>query len=174
MTTSKGLASGTPGRHAEVRAAGLLLFRWRSNSGEQVDAADSTANKAPIEFLMLKASYEPYHWTPPKGHVDEGETCVATALRETKEETGLSETALGVLPDFERRLYYEARGKRKETTYFLARLLDSEKVVMLSNEHTEFRWLSPQKAAELGGFPDFRAVVMDAANYVREHLLAKK
>ena len=30
------------------------------------------------------------HWAFPKGHVEEGETEVETALREIKEETGLS------------------------------------------------------------------------------------
>lgn len=34
------------------RAAGFLIFR-RFNSG--------------IEYLLLKASYGSFHWTPPKG-----------------------------------------------------------------------------------------------------------
>lgn len=34
-------------------------------------------------------SYRIYNWDIPKGHVEEGETHVQTALRELKEETGL-------------------------------------------------------------------------------------
>lgn len=35
-----------------VRAAGLLIYRKIAGQ---------------IEYLLLQASYEPYHWTPPKG-----------------------------------------------------------------------------------------------------------
>lgn len=75
------------------RAAGFLIYRHINSS---------------IEYLLLKASYGSYHWTPPKGstmisdkfipqihikfsipgHVDPGEDDFTTALRETREEAG--------------------------------------------------------------------------------------
>ena len=71
---------------ALVRAAGLLIFRKSSNI---------------VEYLLLQASYEPFHWTPPKGidqikgpkitfagHVDPGEDEWTAALREVQEEAG--------------------------------------------------------------------------------------
>jgi 8-oxo-dGTP pyrophosphatase MutT (NUDIX family) len=57
------------------RAAGIILVRSKS------------AN----EYLLMQTSYGKHHWTPPKGHVDPGETDWIAALRETKEEAGLEQ-----------------------------------------------------------------------------------
>ncbi|KOB65136.1 Diadenosine tetraphosphatase, partial [Operophtera brumata] len=59
---------------APTRAAGLVIFR--------------NVNQV-VQYLMLQTSYGEHHWTPPKGHVDPGESDWVTALRETKEEAGL-------------------------------------------------------------------------------------
>ena len=42
-----------------------------------------------IELLLIKHA-NGGHWSFPKGHVEEGETEVETALREVHEETGLT------------------------------------------------------------------------------------
>ena len=42
-----------------------------------------------LELLLLKHRFGG-HWSFPKGHVEEGETEVETALREVHEETGLT------------------------------------------------------------------------------------
>jgi hypothetical protein len=36
----------------EIRAAGFVIFRRLANQ---------------IQYLLMQASYEPFHWTPPKG-----------------------------------------------------------------------------------------------------------
>ncbi|RZF45277.1 hypothetical protein LSTR_LSTR015239 [Laodelphax striatellus] len=71
-----------------VRAAGLLIFR-RSPS---------------IEYLLLQASYKPYHWTPPKGHLDPGEDEMQAALRETVEESGINAESLAIDKNFYKQL----------------------------------------------------------------------
>src|ERR1019366_6443348 len=38
-------------------------------------------------FLLIKDSYQ--HWGFPKGHLEDGESPVVAAVRETREETGL-------------------------------------------------------------------------------------
>merc|ERR1712029_1081958 len=54
-----------------------------------------------VEYLMMRASYGKRHWTPPKGHVDPGEDLLTTAVRETREESGLiADTHYIVAPDF--------------------------------------------------------------------------
>ncbi|KAK6748850.1 hypothetical protein RB195_001460 [Necator americanus] len=60
-----------------------------------------------VEFLLLQASYPPYHWTPPKGHVDPGEDEWVAALRETKEEAGLLQDQLKIYEDCHETLCYE-------------------------------------------------------------------
>lgn len=43
-------------------------------------------------------------WIFTVGHVDKGESEFVTALRETKEEAGFSESDLKIIPDFEKTL----------------------------------------------------------------------
>lgn len=45
-----------------------------------------------LEFLMVQDARD--RWTIPKGHVEEGENTKQTALREIKEETGLTDIVL--------------------------------------------------------------------------------
>lgn len=50
-----------------------------------------------IELLLLKHRFGG-HWSFPKGHVEEGESEVETALREVWEETGLAHRPGGGIP----------------------------------------------------------------------------
>ena len=59
-----------------VRAAGFIIYRQM---------------KAKTEYLLMQTSYGEHHWTPPKGHVDPGESDYETAVRETAEEAGIRE-----------------------------------------------------------------------------------
>ncbi|PHJ25524.1 bis(5 -nucleosyl)-tetraphosphatase [Cystoisospora suis] len=150
----------------EVRAAGLLIYRV----GGEARAAKPNHGGSGVEFLMMKAAYKPFHWTPPKGHVDEGESDLQTAVRETYEESGLSEKDFVLDRGFKRRLRYLANGKIKETVYFLARVINSSATVNLSEEHTEARWVNAGDGGELAGWEDMAAVLREADEYVSEEL----
>ena len=64
----------------------------------------------PIDsFLLMK---HPRRWDLPKGHLDEGETELQCALRELREETGISEDAVQVLPGFQFEHRYMVNQKR--------------------------------------------------------------
>ena len=110
----------------------------------------------------MQTSYGNFHWTPPKGHVDPGETDYEAALRETKEEAGLSDTVLKVVNDFKIELRYnvtnhrDGKTREKLSTYWLAELLKpAENTVVMSDEHQDFKWLSLNEAKDLSGFKDF-------------------
>jgi len=130
------------------RAAGFVIFR---KLNEQ------------IEYLLLKASYGSRHWTPPKGHVDPGEDDYSTALRETKEEAGYSENDLLIYKDMLKilnyQVYYKGKSQDKIVTYWLAELKNPHQNPILSEEHTEFKWLPKREAVELSGFKDFEEMV---------------
>ena len=55
----------------EERSSGLIIFR-------------RVLTDNPVEYLLLQASYGTNHWTPPKGHVESGESDTETAYRETR------------------------------------------------------------------------------------------
>ncbi|XP_021183030.1 bis(5'-nucleosyl)-tetraphosphatase [asymmetrical] [Helicoverpa armigera] len=128
------------------RAAGLVIFR--------------NVNQA-VQFLMLQTSYGEHHWTPPKGHVDPGESDWITALRETKEEAGLSEEHLEIYKDVSKTLNYNVNGKPKVVVYWLAKLRDPETKVQLSDEHQNLKWLPLKEAQEISGYEDMKQLLTD-------------
>lgn len=116
----------------ELRAAGLVIYRCLKAKGLP-------------EYLLLQTSYGKHHWTPPKGHVDPGESDYETALRETKEEAGFGEDDLN-MTSVKKILNYEVRGRPKTVIYWLAELKDHKKSVKLSEEHQDYKWLTFEAA----------------------------
>lgn len=51
-------------------------------------------------------------------------------------------------------LNYEVKGKPKIVIYWLAELKDPSKEAVLSEEHTELKWLTKDAAKEIVGFKD--------------------
>ena len=107
----------------------------------------------------------------PKGHAEPGETERVTALRETEEETHL--TDIEVLGDFRRELIYEATRRgvtyRKTVVYFVARNREGE--VQLSPEHASFAWLPLAETLAAMPHKGLRGVVRDAALFLKDTAL---
>lgn len=83
------------------------------------------------------------------GHVDRGETNeMTTALRETREESGLTENDFKVIDDSMKELNYPVKGRPKRVLYWLAKLINDQAQVKLSDEHTEYKWLQLKEACE--------------------------
>ena len=84
------------------------------------------------ELLFIKHRHGT-HWSFPKGHMEEGESEVQTALREVKEETGL---------DIE---YYPKPNVKKQVVYFLGHARNDH-VVRQEEEIGETRWIPLEQA----------------------------
>lgn len=138
LSQSVSLTSGSFFKMAAggVRAAGLIVFRRKEIQG-------------PVEYLLLQTSYGRHHWTPPKGHVDPGESDEETAFRETEEEAGLKKEHLNFVEDVRKVLKYNVRGAPKTVIYWLAELKDYLTPVRLSDEHQAYRWLTVESACSL-------------------------
>ncbi|XP_065166816.1 bis(5'-nucleosyl)-tetraphosphatase [asymmetrical] [Atheta coriaria] len=119
-----------------------------------------------VEYLLLQTSYGINHWTPPKGHVDPGETEWETALRETVEESGLVESDLKFYKDCKKVLNYPVNGKPKKVIYWLAELVNKNALVKLSDEHQAFEWLPFDKACEYGSFKDIVDTFKEFDTYI--------
>lgn len=97
--------------------------------------------ETPTKVLLLKHADR---LDLPKGHMDEGEDLLQTALRETSEETGLPAEQLTLEPDFKFQIEYDLTSRkrgsyRKRVTYFLG-WVDAEFEVALT-EHIGFEWV---------------------------------
>jgi len=133
----------------EQKSAGIVLFR--NDSGKN-------------EFLLL--NYPQGHWDFVKGKVEQGETPHETALRETKEETGISD--IEFIDDFEESVEYDFRFKNedihKKVIFFLAKT--NEKKISLSHEHNDFVWLEYDDALKKTTFRNAKNVLSKANEFL--------
>ena len=112
----------------EEVSAGIILFN------------DNESRK----FLLL--NYPSKHWDFVKGKMENGETTHETALRETKEETGISDVEF--LDGFEEEIEYYFRAENqdihKKVIFFLGKTKTLD--IILSHEHLDFIWLDYDNA----------------------------
>lgn len=159
------------------RAAGFLIFRRLNAQIEYLLLKASYGNKhwTPpkgkiFTCIEIDSAYptqidkhcsneiKSYQLKSP-GHVDPGEDDFTTALRETQEEAGYASADLKIFKDEQKILNYKVKGNDKTVVYWLAELCDATKDPILSDEHTEFRWLEKDAAIKLSGYDDFAAMV---------------
>ncbi|KAK0168529.1 hypothetical protein PV327_002316 [Microctonus hyperodae] len=138
------------------RACGFVIFR---------------RFKGPIEYLLLQTSYGQHHWTPPKGHVDEGENDMQTAIRETEEESGLKQDDLKIYHDVKQELNYNVNNEPKTVIYWLAELIKEDRDAKLSDEHQDFAWLTLDNACKYANYRDLQQALTKFNNYIKENLL---
>lgn len=101
------------------------------------------------EWLVLKRAPDTILagcWAPVQGHIEDGEKAYETAHRELGEETGLTPIQFWQA-SYVNRFYLAEFDQVILSPVFCAQVpVDAE--VVLSEEHTEFRWLSPREAME--------------------------
>ncbi len=85
------------------------------------------------------------HWGFPKGHVEEGETEIETAVREIKEETNLDVEINDNFRFVER--YSPKPGIEKDVVFFIAKKIGGE-IKVQEEEVSETQWLTPAEAME--------------------------
>jgi len=126
----------------EQKSAGIVLFRNNSNKNE---------------FLLL--NYPQGHWDFIKGKVEQDETSHETALRETKEETNISD--IEFIDGFEESVEYNFKFKNEDihkiVVFFLAKT--NEKKITLSHEHNNFVWLEYDDALKKTTFRNAKNVL---------------
>ena len=85
-------------------------------------------------------------WTFPKGHIESGESEEETALREIKEETGLS---VRIVPGFRKISTYRPFGKIKKTAVFFLAETTKSVVSMQPSEIDYYLWVSLDEAMKM-------------------------
>ncbi len=105
------------------------------------------------------------HWAFPKGHADDGEEPLQTALRELKEETGLAIKQL-LEPTFVERYDYEESGAlyHKTVTYFLAEV--EGEPTLQEAEIAEGQWLSLEDAKKVATYPETQKVCQELMKFL--------
>ena len=118
---------------ADVVAAGTVPWR-RAGDGIEV-------------LLVHRPRYD--DWSLPKGHQDPGEPIIATAVRETREEAGVTTRVGGRLG---RTGYRTPDGTPKVVHYWAGEVLTDHGFTP-NHETDERRWVAPKDAAAVLSYP---------------------
>ena len=130
------------------KSCGALVYRKR---GEK------------IQVLLLKHKLGG-HWSFPKGHVEDGETEAQTALREVREETGLS---ISLLDGFREEVTYSPRpGISKDVVYFLGFAQDS-RTTPQEGEISAIRWVDLSRLVYYLTYENDRKIVNGVKRFLR-------
>ena len=130
------------------KSCGALVYRTKNDE---------------IELLLLKHRFGG-HWSFPKGHVEEGETEVETALREVHEETGLTiQLEEGFRQSVE---YYPRPNIRKQVVYFLG-YADDDRTKRQEEEISEIRWVPLKNAHREVTFRNDKNLINHAKKFLR-------
>lgn len=118
-------------------------------------------NQGRLQVLLIK-HVNGGHWAFPKGHVERGETEERTALREIKEETGLT-----VMLDTNYRktvTYSPKKDVVKDVVYFVAVAKDGQRTAQES-EISRIRWTDADRAADFVSFENDKVILLGALEY---------
>jgi dihydroneopterin triphosphate diphosphatase len=105
------------------------------------------------EYLIMKrkSRYMFGLWQQVAGSLEEGETAVEAVIRELKEETGQAPIALYSADIIES--FYDTKYNVIEMVPIFVAEFDPGLEVVLSNEHSEYKWVSAAEAREHFTFP---------------------
>lgn len=130
---------------ATQRSAGAVIFR--EEGGRRL-------------YLLLH--YPTGHWDFVKGKIEPGEEPRQTVLRETREETGISDIEFvdGMCEEIRYDFVHERRLIHKSVVFYLARTETS--VVTISEEHRAHTWEDYEGAMEMLTYENARSVLAAA------------
>jgi len=106
------------------------------------------------------------YWDFAKGHVEKGESEVKTIMRETEEETGISDLEFrdGFHETMKYFFRYEGKVIFKIVSFKLAQT--KTETIRLSGEHDDFIWLPYKDACRMLSFENARKVISKANEFL--------
>ena len=129
----------------EETSAGIVLFR-----------------KEKSKKLFLLLHYPSGHWDFVKGKMEKGESTHQTAIRETEEETGI--TDITFIENFEEwieyNFQYQGELVNKKVVFFLAETKTED--VKISHEHQNYAWMDYNTSMEKTTFDNAKTVLTKA------------
>jgi 8-oxo-dGTP diphosphatase len=112
-----------------------------------------------IVFLVISSS-DGTSWVLPKGHIEMHELPEETALRELREETGITGEIICELSE----QHFKANDETIKVKYFLIKKTDS----IEAQESRSLRWLEAEKAIDTLVFKEAREVLKKAVEFLSQ------
>lgn len=114
-------------------------------------------------LILLISTQEGKRWQLPKGHIEKGETPEEAAVREVREETGVTGRILAPLPPVE--YWYIEKGRRrvhKKVEYYLLSYVSGDTADFDAREVSGADWFSWEDGIARLSFENERRVVLEA------------
>lgn len=118
------------------------------------------------EILTLLIQMKSGHWSFPKGHIEQNETEIQTAIREIKEETNLN-----VIIDTRFRkvsTYSPKLDVIKDVVFFIG-IAKGKKVKIQETELTDYCWINIYDALKIVTFDNDREILKSAITYINSN-----
>ena len=128
-----------------VEQAGGIVFRRK---------------RAGISILLVRAKRDPSKWIFPKGHIERGESARRAAVRETREEAGVTGRAIGRIGEPDR---FEWGGQLFRVQYFLIQMISESD----ETDGREKAWFLFDKALKRVSFKSARELLRQARKKIR-------
>jgi len=118
-----------------------------------------------VQFLVLK--YPGGHWDFVKGKMENSEEPKQTAIRETKEETGIIDVEFidGFNEEISYTFYVKNEEIDKKVIFYLGKTKSTE--IVLSHEHLDFAWLNLKDAMNRITYENAKIVLTKANNLLQ-------
>ena len=118
-----------------------------------------------VQFLVLK--YPGGHWDFVKGKMENSEEPKQTAIRETKEETGIIDVEFidGFNEEISYTFYVKNEEIDKKVIFYLGKTKSTE--IILSHEHLDFAWLNLKDAMDRITYENAKIVLTKANNLLQ-------
>ncbi len=124
-----------------------------------------------IEFLLLKRAEDqiyPAVWQMVSGKIKENEKAFETSLRELKEETNLTPLKMWIAPKVNS--FYSSQTDSICLIPVFAVQVKKDSKVIISNEHSEYKWVTSDEAKRLLAWDGQRKAV----DLIEEYFLNEK
>ena len=124
-----------------------------------------------IEFLLLKRAEDqiyPAVWQMVSGKIKEGEKAFETSLRELKEETNLTPLKMWIAPKVNS--FYSSQTDSICLIPVFAVQVKKDSKVVISNEHSKYKWVTSNEAKRLLAWDGQRKAV----DLIEEYFLNEK
>lgn len=131
-------------------AAGCVVYRYDDHS-------------QPLILLILDQYGK---WTLPKGHLEAGEDAETAAVREVREETGLSGEAGVFVGTITYPVLKKGASYLKRVDFFLMHADDGDAAPEADEGITAVEWLPPDEAEARAGYEQIRAIIARAVTLI--------
>ena len=125
------------------------------------------------KFLILQqVDTKDDDWSFPKGHSEEGEIPMQTAMRELREETGIIEISILDIPLIreEYEIFHHGENRLKVNEYFIGIISERKEVILDGKELSAYKWATFEEGLDTFTYPGRREILKIAQKHLENVL----